>query len=90
MVEAKVDNEYVSKTIAANGSISVPTDETWKVTITVSRNAELGINGTTIVNSGTNNGEDNAVSFSTVVADGDTIAETTGSDGIHIGGFVVS
>jgi len=104
MVSTTVDNEPVSIAISDSESVSVPSGEVWRVTISpgsVDSNFSEGMAATRV------NGEPMAVvaqgassdqayatteSVTTVVTGGDTIDMDTDSmsASTHIGGFVVS
>lgn len=81
MVNATVDNSPVSIQLPANGSTTVPTGETWRVTLQGS--GLLSINAT-------ENHEPNGEEIT--VVDGDTLEEigATGGSGIIIQGWVVA
>lgn len=92
MVNATVDNKAISITLADAETITVPTGETWKVTITVVSSERLMINNERIVQSADASGEPNVESFDAVLVAGDTVSDegAYASGGVHIGGFVVA
>ena len=75
-----VTDNPVSISLGGNESITVPTEETWKVFITGS--SGVLINGDEVVNSSTEPRQ-----VETVVTSGDIIATDGSTDYIHIGGF---
>jgi len=91
MVNATVDNEAISITLAGGESTTVPSGEVWKVTISVGTNfvQTLRINGKD--NSYGDSASGNAVIEGIVLTGGDTLMSDGNSDGAtHIGGFVVN
>lgn len=90
MVQASIDNTPVSISLSGDESTTVPTGETWKVTLTCGSNTELHINGGRITGSNAGNGEPNVDEFETVLTGGDSITNgLTGTVMCHIGGFKV-
>jgi len=94
MVDATVDNKPVSIVLAGGQSTTVPSNETWKVTLNISSS-----NGTASILSidGTSGfiGRDNVQGneqIDAVLTGGQTIAETNNKSGsaIFIAGFVVN
>jgi hypothetical protein len=104
MVNATVDNSPVSISLINGETTTVPTGETWKVTMTmgssqgISSKASLHIKlnsdiiMTEIRDDGGGGYNMSAQTFETVVTAGDTIKMSGDStdDGMHIGGFVVN
>jgi hypothetical protein len=91
MVQANIDNTPVSITLAENESVSVPTGETWRVTISAPNDTRVDINGGKLINSYNGSGEKNMDETQTVVTEGDSIANdySTNSGVLHVGGFKV-
>lgn len=91
MVQATVDNPAVSIALGGGESTSVPSGEVWRVTISISNQAEVEINSVHVNPGNSGSGEVNTNSFETTLTGGDTITEIGNSGmGLHIGGFVVS
>jgi len=104
MVNATVDNGPVAITLSDGQSTTVPSNETWKVTITceaasISDDHDILINGTKVAGGSAYKrferrdelGFANATStvpFDTVLTGGETISVNGG--GMRIGGFVVN
>jgi len=93
MVNATVDNPPVSIVLDGNESTTVPSNETWKVTITIGSNNN-GASTIAIDGIGKFVGRDNAQgndSVDAVLTGGQTITEVNkGSESaVYIGGFVV-
>jgi hypothetical protein len=92
MVQANIDNTPISIDLQENESTTVPTGETWVVTLTIQNGASVAINGTLISATWTGSGENNTDSTETTVVAGDTLKCISGdsnSSGFHIGGFKV-
>jgi hypothetical protein len=87
MVQANIDNGVISVQIGGAESVTVPTGETWKVNIAAGIDAEVSINGMVVKSN--NGGSDDQTAHDTVVTEGDTIEESGGYDGVHIGGFKI-
>lgn len=80
MVQASIDNTSVSISLGSGESTTVPTGETWRVTL--ASDGEFQINGTAVA----------PPNLPTVVTGGDTIkGEDNAGSGtrLHIGGFKV-
>jgi hypothetical protein len=104
MVNATVDNKPVAITLSDGQSTTVPSNETWKVTITCEARSNGGtvsisIDGTTaggvrsdsLFDRNDNLGygyADSTAPFDTVFTGGETISASGG--GVRIGGFVVN
>jgi len=95
MVNATVDNKPVSIQLDPGESTTVPSNETWKVQLTLSiRDASNGsdgnidINGTNVIGGGDGGGRNGQVAPETVVTGTDTISLANGK-GASISGFVV-
>lgn len=82
MVNVVIDNTPVSITLAYTETTTVPTGETWKVTITTNEAAEGNLNASIL----TSGAASNDWSTELVLVGGDKIKCTTGN-GIHINGF---
>lgn len=82
MVQATVDNTPVSIGISSGQSTTVPTGETWKVTITGGKDA-VAINNNDLIP------RDDHGTHDTVLVGGDTVSQENyyGGNGAHIGGF---
>lgn len=101
MVQTNVENEPISIQLSDGESTTVPSGETWKVTISLgleydqyTDGVELHINGTTV--SAYYNDSDGAggptPTVEAVLSGGDTLKVTGGGFGCgaHISGFVVN
>jgi hypothetical protein len=104
MVNATVNNKGVSITLSDGQSTTVPSNETWKVTITCEPRSgggtvSVSIDGTTIAeaNSSSNRSYGDSygyasvsstVPFDTVLVGGETVSASGG--GVRISGFVVN
>lgn len=89
MVQANIDNTPVSIVLAGSESTTVPSGETWKVTIKLHGGATTAeINGKDVINADSNNDAD---PVETVLVGGDSVLCSGQSyQGLHIGGFVVN
>ena len=91
MVTATVSNSPVSITLKENESVTVPSGEVWKVTISIGLACRCEINNVRI--SGTYySDEPNVIPVETVLVGGDTVKNSYvgANSNIHIGGFVVN
>jgi hypothetical protein len=96
-VSSVVDNTPVSETLSAGGSVTVPTGEAWRVTITAGAGQDPANNNNVILINGNSVAAghfigieaENGFPVTTVVTDGDTITIEDRSDdqAAHIGGF---
>ena len=82
-----IDNTPISEQIGASGSLSVPTGETWRVTIIARANCRYTLNGVSMKDG--YNGPPNTVPTDTVLTGGDTIEGTNGNAGLHVSGWKV-
>lgn len=98
MTQVTIDNEAVSETLLPGDSVTVPSGEVWRVTLTMDLTRTLGsgneasgkINGRTIL--GFSDGQRRNTQVETVLTGGDTISFDSSSvekPGLHIGGFKV-
>lgn len=97
MVQANIDNSPVSISLSGGESTSVPSGETWQVSIysAPSSNSSFGSiringNGFSMANSGYDDDRNHRMEMNSVVlTSGDTVS--TGSNtSAHISGFVVN
>jgi len=94
MVDATVDNDPVSILIESNQSTTVPSNETWRVSIHITGGdiTEMSIDGIGKFKSdASKNGQNDHLEDVTLTG-GQTVAMTTfsGGSGIFITGFVVN
>jgi len=95
MVNATVDNKPVSIQLSSGQSTTVPSNETWKVQLTLSvrssggeSNGNISINGTNVLGAAKNGDKQGQVAPETVVTGNDTIS-LSGGEGMSMSGFVV-
>jgi hypothetical protein len=93
MVNATVDNPPVSVNLDSGQSTTVPSNETWRVSIHLAnrQKTRLEINGINEYIVGTSSAPATASLLDVTLTGGETIAETQGDfhSGIFITGFVV-
>ena len=91
MVQASIDNTPISIVLGNGETTTVPTDEVWKISATVTLGTRLLINNTSVVDDYNGSGEPNAENVELVVTGGDKLESNTSNTefGIHIGGFKV-
>jgi len=96
MVDATVDNKPVSIQLAPGQSTTVPSNETWKVQLTLSVQdpntatpGGLNINGTTAIGALNSANSQGQIAPDTVLVGNDTVS-MNGGVGASITGFVVS
>jgi len=95
MVNATVDNKPVSIQLGAGQSTTVPSNETWKVQLTLSvregtsgASGTIDINGTSVVGAQDRGSAPGQIAPETVLTGGDTIS-LVDAKGMSITGFVV-
>jgi hypothetical protein len=79
------DGDPISVSLKGGESTTVPAGETWAVTVTVSGQARIAVNGARLAEGGTLE----SLSTETVLTEGDTVEEQAGNNGGHIGGWAV-
>lgn len=94
MVNATVDNRPVSIVLDGGQSTTVPSNETWRVSIHTAKrdNCQFTIDGIGRFTGKSSNSSDEGVYLNVVLVGGQTITETTGQSrtGLLISGFVVN
>jgi hypothetical protein len=95
MVNATVDNKPVSIQLSSNQSTTVPSNETWKIQVTLcvrtpsgGGSGSISVNGTPAIGATNSSDKNGEVLPQTVVTGNDTIS-LQGGEGASISGFVV-